>query len=276
MKLCVYTRMPKHALFTFLFVVSSCSLAQQPVLLILGTPHLNNPQRDMYDTNVDDVLNPKRQAEIVDLVNHLASFRPTRVALECAPEQQKEFDQRYADYRMGRYVLTNNERDQVGLRLAAKLDLSRVDCVDYQSGPPGPEANYDFVTFGRAHKELKPAMDEMDAAGKHSAPEQTKFGSSHSIIDWYRRANEPDGLKEGNRVYMRYIAPIGDTQSHPGANWVGGWHARNMIIVENLRNIAKPGDRIFTLFGAGHAYLLHEFAMESGSFDIADTEAYLR
>jgi len=263
------------ALLSLLCVVWRCSLAQQPELLILGTPHLSNPKHDMYDKDVEDILTPKRQAEVVEVVNHLASFRATHVTLECAPEQQPEFDRRYADYRKGRYTLTSDERDQIGMRLAAKLDLPRVDCVDYQGGPPGPEASYDFMTFGQAHKELKSAMDDMAAAGKLSASKDSNLAPSRPVIDWYREANEPAGLLESNRVYVRYIAPLGDAQAHPGANWIGAWHSRNIIIVENLRGIAKPGNRIVTIFGSGHLYLLHEFAMESGSFNIVDTEAYL-
>ncbi len=250
--------------------------AQQPQLLILGTAHLNNPNRDMYDSVVDDVLTPKRQAEIVEVVNDVARFRPTHVALECSPSQQTEYDERYAKYRAGTYTLSRNERDQIGMRLAAKLNLARIDCVDYQAGPPGPDADYDFMAFGQAHHELTPLMQEMAAAGKSSVTEGTTYGQSHPLIDWYRSGNQPSKLREGNKVYMRYIARLGDAGAHPGANWVGGWHTRNMIIVENLRRLAKPGDRVFTLFGAGHVYLLNEFATESAAFNIVDTEAYLR
>ena len=254
----------------------SCSLAQQPELLILGTPHLSNPKHDMYDKTVEDILTPKRQAEIVEVVNHLASFRPTHAALECAPEQQLEFSQHYVEYRQSRYVLTSNERDQIGMRLAAKLGLASIDCVDYQNGPPGPESSYNFMTFGQAHKELKSAMDDMEAAGKRSGAQESGLSPTRPVIEWYREANQPAKLPESNRVYVQYIAPIGNAEAHPGANWIGAWHARNIIIVENLRSIAKPGDRVLALFGAGHVYLLHEFAMESGSFHVVDTESFLR
>ena len=268
--------MHKHiAFFLLLLTVGWRATAQRPQLLIQGTAHLNNPGRDMANIVVDDVLTPKRQAEIMTLVSHLERFKPTQVALECAPEKQQMYDQRYQDYRAGRYTLNRDEREQIGMRLAAKLNLPRVDCVDYENGPPGPEDAYDFVAFAQTHEDAKPIVEAMMSMGKRFASEETAFLQTHPLIEWYRRANEPAWLREGNQVYGQYIAHLGNTDAHPGANWVGGWHARNLIIVENLRHLAKPDDRIFALFGAGHAYLLHEFATESNAFNVVDTESYL-
>lgn len=105
----------------------------------------------MNNIHVDDVLAPQRQREIQDMVDHLARFQPTRVAIECSPTQQARFDARYQEYRAGTYQLTADERDQIGLRLAAQLNLPRVDCVDYTGGAPGPKESYDFPAFAAAH-----------------------------------------------------------------------------------------------------------------------------
>ncbi len=254
-------------------LVALPALAQEPQLLILGTAHLNNPGHDMANMQVDDVLTPKRQAEIIDIVDHLARFKPNRVALECDPKQQPDFDMRYADYRAGKYTLTRNEREQIGFRLAAKMNLPRVDCVDFQDGPPGPDDAYDFPKYAAAHGQQKD-FDDLMAFGKAVVSEQTAYLQSHALIDWYRRANLPERLAADNAIYYQF-AHMGGNDAHPGANWVGGWHARNLIIVENIRRMAQPGDRVFTLFGAGHAYLLHAFAVDSGAFTIIDTEKVL-
>ena len=54
------------------------------------------------------------------------------------------------------HTLTRDERDQLGLRLAAKLDLPRVDAVDWLDGPPGKDEDYDFEGY--------PATPEAKAA----------------------------------------------------------------------------------------------------------------
>jgi hypothetical protein len=60
---------------------SSCAGSATPVLL-LGTWHMDNPGKDMLNLKTDDVLVPRRQKEIEELVNRLAKFRPTRVLIE--------------------------------------------------------------------------------------------------------------------------------------------------------------------------------------------------
>lgn len=55
--------------------------AKVPVM-ILGTYHLDSPGRDLQNLKVDDVLTPKRQKELDELVRKLAAFQPTKIAVE--------------------------------------------------------------------------------------------------------------------------------------------------------------------------------------------------
>src|SRR5687767_2952087 len=87
-----------------------------PSLLVVGTPHFASAGRHVVNVTVPDVLTPERQREIEAVVDRLAAFRPTRVAVEWDADDQGRLDQRYADYRAGRYSLSANEIDQIGLR----------------------------------------------------------------------------------------------------------------------------------------------------------------
>ena len=49
---------------------------------MLGVYHMANPGRDIHNMRADDVLAPKRQAEIGQLVEVLKRFRPTKIAVE--------------------------------------------------------------------------------------------------------------------------------------------------------------------------------------------------
>ena len=59
-----------------------------------------------------------RQTEIAAVVEELAAFRPTHVAVEWSRKEQASLDDRYRDYRAGRYELSRREQEQLGLRLA--------------------------------------------------------------------------------------------------------------------------------------------------------------
>ena len=54
-------------------------MTSKPILMILGSYHMHNPGKDLVNFEADDVLAPKRQAEIKQLVRQLKKFKPTKV-----------------------------------------------------------------------------------------------------------------------------------------------------------------------------------------------------
>ncbi len=51
--------------------------AQRPQIMMLGMVHLANPNRDIQNVQMDDDLAPARQAELADLANALATWKPS-------------------------------------------------------------------------------------------------------------------------------------------------------------------------------------------------------
>jgi hypothetical protein len=247
--------------------------AGTPHLLILGSPHLANHNRDIATIHVEDVRTPERQREIEAVVARLAAFHATRVAVEWRADQQARLDQRYADYRAGRYVLSADEIDQIGLRLAARLRLDHVDAVNWNDEPPGKDADYDFRAWADAHGRGG-EWKEFERRGQERADAEGRLMTCTPVSAWYRRLNAPAYRRSDQRLYYD-IATFGDQAANPGAAWVGTWYARNLRILDNLRRIARPGDRVFVVYGAGHGFLLDQQARESGAFRVVGTLAYL-
>ena len=246
----------------------------RPAMLILGTPHFDNPGRDIVNQKIEDVLTPERQREIEAIVERLAAFRPTHVAVEWRSSAQEKLDRRYADYRAGRYELSRDERDQIGLRLAARLGLDRVHAVDWNEMPPGEEADYDFYAYAQKNG-LAESFDAAKATMQAEFDRESERMRCTNVAAWLRGLNTPEALRKSHRGYYD-IALIGDAETNPGANWVGSWYGRNLKIFANLVRLAdRPEDRIVVIYGAGHAPLLGAFARESGAFDVADPLAYL-
>ena len=48
----------------------------RPEILVLGTYHMLNPGRDVYNMQADDVQSPKRQQEIAQLIEVLEEISP--------------------------------------------------------------------------------------------------------------------------------------------------------------------------------------------------------
>lgn len=262
----------RRLLATVLLSATSAA-APPPHLLVLGVPHLANHHRDLVNSNVEDVLTPVRQREIIQLVTALAATRPNHVAVEWSATKQSELDERYAAYRAGRYVLTADEIDQIGLRLAAMLNLSRVDAVNWLEEAPGKDDDYDFGKWLAAHGRSG-ELTELTTDGQRRVDAQDKLNRCRPIADWLRDLNSPAFVAWNEGTYYR-IATFGDAMLNPGAAWVGTWHARNLRIAVNLRRVAgAPGDRTVAIFGAGHADLLRQYGAGMG-FAVSDTNAAL-
>jgi hypothetical protein len=244
-----------------------------PRLLVLGMPHFDNPARDIVNAHVEDVLTPARQREIERVVTALARTRPTHVAVEWPASAQAALDRRYADYRAGRYALRRDEVDQIGMRLAARLGLSRVDAVDWNEEPPGRDEDYDFVAWANAHGRGA-EFAAANAAAQARTDRETALNRCRPVADWLRALNTPAYRAADDQAYFR-IATFGDARANPGAAWVGAWHARNLRIAAMLREVAgRPGERTVAIFGAGHAGLLRDDAAGMG-FAVGDVLAVL-
>ena len=103
----------------------------KPTVMILGSSHLANPGMDGTNYKMDDVLAPKRQREIEQLVQQLREFKPTKLAFEMDFSQNAEANATYQDYLKGTYELKRHESDQIGFRLAKLMGHPKVYCVDY-------------------------------------------------------------------------------------------------------------------------------------------------
>src|SRR5438067_12446927 len=114
-------RMKNVVLVLAALIISITSWAQsesRPEILVLGTYHMANPGHDIFNMKTDDVLAPKRQAEIAQLIEVLKRFQPTKIALEAQGDGRPK---EYAEYLAGTHELTRNEIEQIGFRLARKL-----------------------------------------------------------------------------------------------------------------------------------------------------------
>jgi hypothetical protein len=238
-------------------------------LLLLGTFHMANPGRDVFNARVDDVRAPARQAELRAVVDGLKRFTPSRVAVELAPEAEEAFNQDYAAYRAGAFELTANERHQIGFRVAAELGHERIHAIDWN------EADGDLGEALEYAREHQPAIyDEVMAWGAAMVEGIQARLAGGSIGDALRWVNDPETLRRDHRVYLS-LARIGDGARYVGNEWVKGWYERNLKIYANLARITAPGERILVIYGSGHIPLLAQFARDSGLYALGPVERYL-
>ncbi len=227
-----------------------------PEVLIVGTYHMSNPGRDLANMQADDVLAPKRQAEIAQVIAALERFRPTRVAVEAGFSDQR-IAQRYADYRAGSRELSRNEVEQLGFRLAGKLGHAAVYPEDADGEFPYPRLQKYAQATGRAgglealEKQIRALVADLDA-----------YLASHTILETLLHMNSDPHVSEGLGIYFRQ-AEFGEPWDWAGADLVADWFRRNMRIYTNIVGLIDSADeRVLVIYGAGHLGWL-QFAFDN-------------
>jgi hypothetical protein len=223
--------------------------AQQPArreVLVLGTYHMNNPGHDLFNTQADDVLAPKRQAEMAQLIEALKRFKPTKIAVERDAGDQR-LGKDYQDYVAGTHQLTRNEIEQIGFRLAKELGHKTVYAVDADGEFPYPRLVKYAKATGRS-KELDALMAEIGEMVKTG----NAYLGSHTVLETLVNMNSDAKVAQDVGFYYRE-AELGEPWDWAGADLVADWFRRNMRIYANVMQIADaPDDRVLVIYGAGH------------------------
>jgi Family of unknown function (DUF5694) len=205
----------------------------------------------------DDVLAPKRQVEIAQVIAALKKFHPTKIAVE-ADAFGDRISKRYADYLAGKYELTRNEIDQLGLRLAKDLGHKTVYAVDVDGEFPFQRIVNHAKASGRS-KELDAMMGEIGGMVKA----QNAYLASHTVLETLLYMNADNKIAQDVGFYYQE-AHFGEPGDWAGADLVSDWFRRNMRIYSNVVQLAdSPNERVLVIFGAGHlGWLQHDFASD--------------
>jgi hypothetical protein len=220
--------------------------AARAEVLVLGVYHMANPGRDVFNMKADDVLAPKRQAEMAELVGVLKRFRPTKVAVE-ADVWNEDVAKRYANYVTGRHELSRNETEQVGFRLAKEMGHATVYPVDVDGDFPYLRLVNYAKGAGRS-QELEAVHAEVGAMVKA----QDEYLASHTVLETLLYMNAEEKVAGDVGFYYRQ-AHVGEPGDWAGADLVADWFRRNVRIYANVARLASsPNERILAIFGAGH------------------------
>lgn len=251
------------------------TLAQVPVddqkaieVMILGTAHFGNPGQDVINIKFPDVLQPKYQGQIDEVIESLSGFQPTKIALEARPDYKPKIDSLYNAYLAGNHSLSRNERQQLGFRLAGEFNHKQVYSIDHEGDFPF-QAVLDFA------KEHQPEfVEKFQEISEYVETSNQELMSSSSITEILRQKNGPEELSLQRHFYA-LTASVGNDTTFVGADLVSKWHERNIKIFSSLSQIAEPGDRIIVIFGSGHAPLLRYFVESDLRMKLVEPNDYL-
>jgi hypothetical protein len=237
---------------------------------------------------VDDVLAPKRQQEIAALLDKLAAYQPTKIAVEGDFKTQAS-EKNYERFLAADYKLGRNEIEQVGMALAKRLGHKHIYPVDYpmwMDGRVPQEIGTAKPRAEEAHGESSAKADANAAAKKKEEPppdmpaiyrESLERQKTESVLDYLRFLNSDRYTRADHANYMGLLKPDPTSDALYGkTDSLTNWYKRNFRIFTNINRVAEANDRILLLIGAGHQTILRQLAADSPDICLVDTEEVLK
>jgi len=257
--------MPRlHLLFALVVSIAAslelgAQAQQKPEILVLGTYHMANRNHDAYNVRADDVLSPERQRQIAQVIEILQSFRPTKIAIEADVDDSARVIREYASFLAGTYVLSRDETNQLGYRLARVLGHERIYPVNAWAGNDFPlQAVRDFAKARGREGEFQATMAEWGAATK----ELDDYLKTHSVLEALKHANADPFVAENMGPYFE-MARLGEPGDYAGPDLLGNYYLRNIRIYRNIVSlVSSPHERILVVYGYGHLGWLREIARQ--------------
>ena len=270
--------------FCFLFLSTLSANAQigivdgnaktKPTLVVLGTYHMGTPGNNVVNPKVADITAPERQKQIVELVEKLKKFQPTKIVIECDLEDDAKTQEIYSKYLSGNYQLTNNETNQIGFRLAKESGHKKVYCVDWSDFWDDPAINY--IKYASQDAELDGFLKKVNQKLKRETDAEYEKLLPLSITNQLISVNNPAQIEKSYQIYFDLMR-IGRGKEYIGANYVAWWYRRNLTILDNIIRLTdSPNDRVLVIYGFGHLKLLTQFAKESDFYNVESPLKYLK
>lgn len=274
------TKTTWHAILTLLFstIISNAQSTKKEVLT-LGTFHFafhNKDVKKIGKTEQIDVLDKNYQDEIGKIVEDILKFKPTVIAIEVDPSLQTKIDSLYHCYLDGTYQLNREEYQQIGFRLAKKMQLKRLHCVN---------------SWGRNYNNIDSLLQKDAVASKkftdffYTNPDTSLIHFSKDIfktkgiVAQLRELNNPRNLEKdlGNYLVGVFKYQTADDEDFGVGFTTGWWFNRNLQIFRNIQKIdTDNSDKILVIYGAGHMNLLNIFFKASPEYELKDINDYLK
>lgn len=230
----------------------------RPKVLLVGTFHFDYPNLDSHVTDVEDQVDVKskaRQAELRELIDYVAAFKPTKIVIERRPGST--INDVYRKYLADPSInLRKGEVYQLAFPIAKKFGHDSLVIGDAFSLSNSFYWGKDSLTLRPLMKDIfnAPATYSdtlMDTRYWELYDLEDKMESQAKLLDIFKYSNDPQRIKIGHGHYLQFF------HKREPDGLALNWYSRNLRIYRNIRNAAtSPDDRILVLFGAGHLGIL--------------------
>ena len=239
-------------------------------ILLVGTFHFRDAGLDSYRPQFDiDILSPTRQREVQELVDRLATYQPTKIAVEVMLTDQKWLDSVYTGYRTTAFPVGSDEIFQLGFRLAQLVGHDRLFAVDAERRFYEPWVDPDEYAARHAQQHLLDPAWEARYGRLYRYEDEIKV--HRTLRSHLLYLNTPEWALRSHGRYLIDNFEIGDDTTYPGVDSRTAWFNRNLRIFANLQRLVESEhERIVLIVGAGHLALLRHAVLASPQFELVE------
>ena len=213
-------------------------------IILVGTYHFEQ----------DEELIANKEKEVIELVDYLAHYKPTKVAVEWEASKDKDLN---IEYKKSDRDYLIDEIQQIGFRLAKKLNHEKVYAVNWSG------------------KITKEDMEELNASIQDSYPEllnKMKVISENApvisintpLVDSFRKLNDNEAIKELERIYLSFVTVTDSKEKMIGFDFLNKWLERELMIFKNIVETTKSNDRTLLIIGSDHLWMLRKLFEGNG------------
>ncbi|WP_428661024.1 DUF5694 domain-containing protein [Runella sp.] len=245
-------------------ILSSVHAQPKTEILLVGSYHMAGTD-DPLKVDSDNMLSPKRQQEINEVLDQLQKFRPTKIFVEVMPSLQAHWDSAYVLAEKGLLPTdgwAGSESFQLGTRLAQRLKLPKaVIGVHWKLSDTTNNS-----TFDRLYREYQQSVSrhfetiQVDENGWWTVNAESVLAyfkttyreiASLSVKESLKILNSPEFSK---KLYYANNIMIMDKNAHDfGVTGSISNIVRNLHIYTNImRNIGPEDERVLVVYGMGH------------------------
>ncbi|PAD86075.1 hypothetical protein CHH55_20430 [Niallia circulans] len=210
-------------------------------IILVGTFH--------FAENADMIK--RKNEEIEALVQLLAEWRPSKIALEWDKKDEQllieKFHQESNQY-------SSDEIEQIGFRLANKLHHDKVYGVNWEGELGQEDVQNLFNEIKENYLEISEKMESLNKASP-------VLSATSSLIEAFRRLNENAYIHRLEDLYLSFVLVENKQGVKIGIPFLDKWMKRELYIFNNVLEITKDNDQdcILLLIGSDHLWLLRKF-----------------
>jgi hypothetical protein len=244
---------------------------KRPQILLVGSFHFNYPNLDSHVTSKEDQVDVKtaeKQAELRELINYIAKFKPNKIVVE--RRSGSTVNDVYHEYLAGEHELGKGEIQQLAFRLGKQFGIDTLILGDDRTLSQSMYWHKDSLV-------LRPLMDSLFSAEDPTTDTtidkryyqlydlEDKMEARSRLLDIFKYMNKPHRIKRGHGHYLEF-----DSNEAPDALAIW-WYSRNLRIYRKIQKATtSPDDRIMVLFGAGHLGILRQQFESSPAYELVE------